>query len=140
MMTVQKPAPRPSDHSRLFWEACQRHELRIQQCTVCKALLHYPKVRCPNDGSDRFDWCAVSGRGTVFSYIVVHRAFHAAFMPDPPYVVAVVELEEGVRLMSNVIGVDHGDVRVGMPVHLTWDDASGPYPLPKFTPLKSDSK
>src|SRR3954470_9125297 len=107
---LHKPLPEPSESSRPFWEACRRHELRIQQCRQCKALIHYPKVHCPHDGSDGFDWALMSGKGTVYSFIVAHRAFHPGFKPELPYVVAIIELEEGPKMMSNVIGLDPDDV------------------------------
>lgn len=134
---LEKPLPELSDTSRPFWDACRRHELRIQRCQQCGALIHYPKVHCPIDGCDRFDWALMSGKGTVFSFVVAQRAFHAAFKPDLPYVVAVIELDEGPRMMSNVVGIDPDDVHIGMAVEVVFEDVSETIALPKFRVVKS---
>ena len=131
-MLAAKPLPQPTDASRPFWDACRKHELRIQRCLACGTLIHYPKIHCPKDGSERFEWALMSGRGSVYSFVVAHRAFHESFKRDLPYVIAIIELEEGVRLMSNVIGVDPDAVRIGLPVEVTFEDASETIALPKF--------
>jgi len=135
-----KPLPEPTEVSRPFWEACRRHELRIQRCQKCGLLIHYPKVHCPNDGHDRFDWVQMSGRGSVYSFVVAQRAFHAGFKPELPYVVAVIELEEGPRMMSNVIGLDPDDVYIGLPVEVQFEDASDTISLPKFRVAKGAAR
>ena len=81
----------------------------------------------------------MSGQGEVHSYVVARRAFHPGFVEDVPYVVAIIELEEGVRLVSNVVGVEPDAVEIGMRVMLEWDDTSGEYPLPKFRPVEGAS-
>jgi uncharacterized OB-fold protein len=134
-----KPLPEPTDYSRPFWEACRKHELRVQRCQQCGALIHYPKVHCPHDGCDRFDWVQMSGRGSVYSFIVAQRAFHPGFKADLPYTVAVIELEEGPRMMSNVIGLDPDDVYIGMPVEVQFEDVNEEFSLPKFRPAKGAS-
>jgi len=128
-----KPAPEPTEASQPFWDACARHELRIQRCIQCGTLIHYPKLVCPDDGSDRFDWPLMSGRGTIISFVIAHRAFHPGFTEDVPYILAIIELEEGARLLSNIVGAPPEHVRVDQPVLLDWDDLSGPIPLPKFS-------
>jgi uncharacterized OB-fold protein len=131
-MTPPRPAPQPTDASQPFWDACSRRELRIQRCRKCGLLIHYPRLCCPSDGGDQFDWPQMSGEGKVHSYVVSRRAFHPAFADETPYVIAVIELEEGVRLLSNLVGVETEAVHIGMGVSLVWDETSGPYPLPKF--------
>jgi len=128
------PLPQPTDASRPFWESCHRHELRIQHCLQCGAFIHYPKIHCPMDGSDRFDWPIMSGKGYVYSFVVVLRAFHASFKLQVPYVVAIIQLEEGVRMISNVVGIDPDKVYVGMRVEVEFDDVSADISLPKFHP------
>lgn len=132
MVNTAKPLPDPTDASRPFWDACRRHELRIQRCLDCGDLIHYPKLHCPRDGGDRFEWALMCGRGTVYSFIVAHRAFHESFKREVPYVVAVIELEEGVKMMSNVIGVDPDTVHIGMPVKVEFEDVDTGFSLPKF--------
>jgi len=136
-MIPSKPAPQPTEASQPFWDACRRHELRIQRCAECDMLIHYPKLCCPRDGTTAFEWPLMDGRGSVHSYAVCRRAFHPAFKEETPYVVAIIELDEGVRMISNVIGTHPEAVEIGMRVTLEWDDA-GEIPLPKFRPLTGD--
>ena len=138
-MTLPKPVPQPTEASQPFWDACRSHELRIQRCLECGTLIHYPKLRCPQDGSDQFEWAQMSGNGEVHSYVVARRAFHPGFAEDVPYVVAIIELDEGVRLVSNVVGIEPEAVKIGARVTLEWDDSSGEYPLPKFRPIEGAS-
>lgn len=136
-MDVHKPLPEPSDTTRPFWDACRKHELRIQRCRACGTLHHYPRLQCPQDGCDRFDWALMSGRGTVFSFVVAHRAFHPGFKGEVPYVVAVIELEEGPRMMSNVVGLAPAQVRIGMAVEVVFEDVSDTIALPRFRPVSA---
>jgi len=131
---LDRPLPQPTDVSRPFWEACRRHELRVQRCQQCSALIHYPKVHCPADGCDRFDWALMSGKGTVYSFIVAQRGFHPFFKANLPYVVAVIELDEGPRMMSNVIDLDPDQVHIGMTVEVVFEDVNEEISLPKFRP------
>ena len=135
MSEYSKPLPHPTEESRPFWEGCKRHELLIQKCRQCGLLINYPKTLCPNDASTAFDWVRASGRGEVYSYTICYRAFHPAFSPDVPYVAAIVELAEGVRLLSNVVGVDPASVHVGMKVQVQFDDVTPEITLPKFQPV-----
>lgn len=128
-----KPLPEPSDLTRPFWDACRRHELRIQRCRACGALLHYPKVMCPNDQTMEFDWALMSGRGTVHSFVGAYRAFHPGFQADVPYTIAIIALDEGPRMMSNVT-LPPADVTVGMKVEVVFEDAGDAIALPKFRP------
>ena len=99
----RKPLPRIDEESRGFWEALARHELYFQRCRSCGTQRFYPRAVCPVCLSDAVEWVRASGRGTVYSFVVYHHP------PVPylemPYVVALIELEEGTRLVSNVVGV-----------------------------------
>jgi uncharacterized OB-fold protein len=128
-----KPLPDPSDLTRPFWDACRRHELSIQRCRSCGALLHYPKVICPHDQGTEFDWAPMSGRGTVHSYVGAYRAFHPAFQDDLPYTIAIVELEEGPRMMTNIVAPPDS-VSIGMKVEVLFEDVTDTIALPKFRP------
>ena len=99
MSAYFKPLPNPSLTSRPFWEAAKRHELKLQRCAECGKFVYYPRDRCPDCFSDRLEWRPVSGRATVYSYTVVYRAATRLFA-DAPYILAVVELEEGPRLTT----------------------------------------
>ncbi|MGO9602504.1 MAG: Zn-ribbon domain-containing OB-fold protein [Candidatus Binataceae bacterium] len=127
-----KPLPKPSPVSRPFWEAARRHELKLQRCTGCKAFIYYPRDRCPNCFSDSLEWQPVSGRGKVYSYTVVRRASARSF-GDGPYVLAIIQLDEGPRMTSNVVAPPE-QVRVDMPVVVHFDDVTPDHTLVKFKP------
>jgi uncharacterized OB-fold protein len=124
-----------------FWEATREGRFLLQWCTACERAIFYPRSFCPHcaDGSGGLEWREASGRGTVYAAGVEHRpeAAGAAFSGGQPYCVALIELEEGVRLLSNVVGCPPDDVRCGMPVVLTWEPLSDGRQLPLFTPARA---
>lgn len=130
----QKPVPRPAPESVPYWEAAKRHKLAIPHCNSCGHYWFPPSQRCPSCLSADFEWAEVSGRGKVYSFVVFHRVFHPAFENEVPYVVALVELAEGPRLLTNVIGIPPEDVRCEMPVKVTFDDVTPDASVPKFVP------
>lgn len=127
-----RPRPAIDDDNRFFWEGVERGELLIQRCAGCRALRHPPRPMCPVCRS--LDWDAVraSGRGTVHSYVVPRHPRLPAF-PEP-YVVVLVDLEEGTRLVSNLVGVEPEAVRIGMPVDLVVTRVDRELALPLFRP------
>jgi uncharacterized OB-fold protein len=125
MAEARRPAPQPDDVTRPFWEACARRVLCFQQCAACGYRWLPASVVCPRCWTPGGEWVKASGAGTVFSFAVYHRAYHPAFKPLVPYVVGVIELAEGPRLVSNIVGAAPGDIRVGMPVSLEFLDADG---------------
>ncbi len=129
-----RPLPDPTPISQPYWDACRHHQLELQQCVDCGCFRFPPGYMCPSCASMALRWQRVSGRGRVHAYTVVHRPPHPAFAKDAPYVVALIELAEGVVLMSNVVGCPAEQVRVGMPVQVTFDDVSADIALPKFEP------
>lgn len=129
-----KPLPRATAVSQEFWQAARRHELRLQRCRQCDEHIFYPRVVCPKCLSDGLEWVAVSGRGKVYSFTVVRRAMHPAFRADVPYVYGIVELEEGPRLTTNIVGCRPEDVRVDMAVEVVFDDVTPEVTLVKFRP------
>ncbi|URN06329.1 MaoC family dehydratase N-terminal domain-containing protein [Actinomadura madurae] len=136
---ADKPAPkalrpRPAiNPDNAFWfEAAREHRLVIQRCADCKSLRHPPGPCCPQCGSFAWDTVEASGGGHVHSYVVNHHPRHPAF--DYPLVVAVIELAEGTRLITNMTGVAPEDVEVGMPVVLDWIDPDPDLSLPAFRP------
>jgi uncharacterized protein len=128
----RRPRPAISDDTRFFWEGVERGELLIQRCAACGELRHPPRPMCPCCRS--LDWGTVraTGRGTVHSYAVPHHPRLPAF-PDR-YVVALVELEEGTRLVTNLVGVSPDDVRIGMAVELECTKVDDELVLPLFRP------
>jgi len=126
--------PRPViNRDNAFWfEAAREHRLVIQRCAGCGTLRHPPGPCCPHCGSFEWDTAEASGRGQVYSFVVNHHPRHPAF--GYPLIVALVELEEGTRLVTDLIGVEPGEVEIGMPVVLDWLDADPGLSLPVFRP------
>lgn len=129
-----KPLPRIDEESKGFWEACQRRELVVQRCGACGALRHYPRALCPNCLSDQVEWLRCSGRGTVYTFTVTHQNQAPGFRDALPYVLAYVELEEGVRMLTNIVDCPPESVRIGMPVEVVFEDATPAVTLAKFKP------
>ena len=117
-----------------FWQAAAEHRLVVQRCTGCGHTRLPPAPVCPECRSAEADWKALSGRGEVYTYTVVHRPLAAG--QQLPFVIAVIALEGGggVRMISNLVSVRPEDVRVGMPVELVWEDMSAELALPRFRP------
>jgi uncharacterized protein len=130
-----RPLPTPDEFSKPFWDAARLHELRLQRCRECGTVRYYPRPRCPECLSPDAQWDLMAGTGTVYTFTVVHRPLTRWFANRVPLVCAVIELDEGVRMMSNVVGVDPADVSIGMRVHVTWEQASELITLPLFSPL-----
>ena len=129
-----KPLPRPTGVSQEFWEGARRHELRLQRCTGCGEHVFYPRVVCPSCLGDGLEWVTASGQGKVYSHTVVRRAMNPSFRPDVPYVYAIVELEEGPRMATNIVECSPDDVKVDMPVEVVFDDVTEKRTLVKFKP------
>jgi len=130
----KKPLPRVDEESRGYWEALARHELYFQRCRDCGMARFYPRAVCPSCLSSATEWVRASGRGTVYSFTVTQQNQTAGFREELPYVLAMVELEEGPRLVTNVIGCTPGDVRIGMRVEIVFEDVTAEITLPKFRP------
>lgn len=129
-----KPLPQPSPISGPYWAAAKRHQFVLQQCSACEKYVFYPRALCPHCGSAALEWREASGRGTVYTFTVARRATMRPFEPDVPYVIAIVELEEGPRMTTNIVGCDPDAVRVGMPVAVAFDDVTPEITLVKFQP------
>lgn len=133
-LTPRRVMPRPTPESQPFWDACARHELVMQRCTSCERFWFPPSNRCQHCWSDGFAWMPVSGRGELFSFTVFHRAYARELAGQLPYVVAVVECEEGPRLITNVVGCELDLVRVGMPVEVVFEEIADGSTLHAFRP------
>jgi hypothetical protein len=131
-MAYEKPLPVINEESRPFWEGCKRGELLLQRCADCGAFVYYPRALCPACHSLRLSWERVSGEGTIYSYTVCHRPAGPAFKDDAPYVVALIDLKEGPRMLSNIVTDEPGAVRIGLPVRVTFDAVTDEVTLPKF--------
>ncbi|MFF5989998.1 Zn-ribbon domain-containing OB-fold protein [Prauserella flavalba] len=115
-MTIAKPGPTPVPLTEPFWAAARRGELLLQRCRSCGHHQHYPRVLCTRCWHRELDWVPSAGKGRVWTFTVVHRPGHPAWSDDVPYALAIVELDEGPRLLTNVVGLDPADVTVGLPV------------------------
>jgi uncharacterized OB-fold protein len=129
-----RPLPEIDEESRGFWEACARHELVFQRCASCRTFRHPPRSVCPVCMSSDIDWVPSTGRGTVYSFTVTHQNHAPGFRQRLPYVLAIVETEEGVRLMTTIVGCEPDAVRIGLSVEVEWDDVTGDVTLPVFRP------
>lgn len=116
-----------------YWEGARRGELLLQHCRACADCWHPPLPRCPSCLSPDVDWRPSSGAGRVYSYTVIHHATHPAVEDHVPYLVALVELREGPRMVANIRDCPADDVYVGMPVRVAFEPC-GPATLPQFTP------
>ncbi len=134
-MMQGKPLPRVTPDNASFWEGCRRHVLMLPFCEDCGRPHLPPGPVCPFCFGERLDWRQASGRGIVSTWTVVHKEWFPAFRADLPYNVVQVELEEGVRLTANVVGVANAELRVGLPVEVTFDDVSETISLPRFRPI-----
>lgn len=128
-----KPAPDITDLNRDYFEGTAQGELRVRHCSACDARFRFAHTHCPSCWSTKLGWERASGEGRVSHFSVVHQAPSPAFAEGAPYVLALVELDEGVRMMSNIIGCDPARVHVGMPVVLTFEKR-GTVSLPMFRP------
>ena len=129
-----KPIPVPSHESRPYWEALREHKLTMPRCEDCGHRWFPPSLLCPKCRSRKVGWKQVSGRGKVFSFVNFHRTYHKGFADERPYCVAVIELEEGPRMISNVIGIAPDKVACDMSVEVVFEDIAGTATLPKFKP------
>jgi uncharacterized OB-fold protein len=132
---AQRPLPRfPEPDTEPFWRATRQHELRYPVCTRCGGVVFYPRRHCTHCLSLDLEWRTSRGEGTVYTFSVIRQNRHPAFAPRVPYVVAYVDLDEGFRLLTNVVGVDPAAVRIGQRVRVDWEDYEE-LALPVFRPV-----
>lgn len=128
------PTPPQAPWTAPFWKAAQEGVLLIQQCPSCIHHIFYPRRHCPYCGAPKVNWVQASGRGTVYSFTVVENNAPSAFLEQMPFIIAIIQLEEGVRMMSALVACDPADARCEMPVEVTFERVSGELSLPKFKP------
>ena len=127
-----RPRPTPTSATLPFWEAARRHELVLQRCRGCGRWRHYPQPMCPACHALDFEWARASGRGAIHSFTVSHRAFHPFWKDRVPYVIATIELEEGVRMVCDMPGLAPADAAIGLPVEVCFEDVDAELTLPRF--------
>ena len=137
MDTPQKPVPDVNPWAMPFWEAARENKLIIQKCPDCDKHVFYPRLVCPHCFSKDLKWVEASGKGTIYSYTVVMNNSPSAFINDMPYVVALIKLEEGVQMLSNIVECDIDQLTCDMPVEVTFEKLNDDFTLPKFRPLQA---
>jgi len=118
--------PQPDALTRLFWDATRQHKLAIQECGACGTLRHPPIGVCAECGSEAIAWRTMSGRGTLYSYVIVHQTALPNWREDVPYNIALIALDEApeIRLFGNVIGFDDAKLKIGLPLVAVFDDVT----------------
>jgi uncharacterized protein len=129
------PVPMPDPLGAFFWEAARVHRLEILRCNSCGNYIHLPRPVCSACLSFDVAPAEMSGRATLYSYTVTHKAFHPYFVDKVPYLVATVELIEqpGLMMLTNLVGIDHADVHIGMPLQVAFEPLGPDHTIPVFT-------
>ncbi len=117
--------------SQIYWEGIAQGKLRIQRCDVCARSVFYPRSICPHCHSDQLSWIEATGKGTIYTYTVAHQAF-GAFAGEAPFIVAIVELEEGVRMMTRIVDAPGERVTIGAQVQVGFETSAEGVKLPYF--------
>lgn len=142
MSTPQRPLPQPDDASAPYWEAARRHELRVQRCAACGELRFPPQPMCDGCNSFEVEWVALSGRGTLFSFTIVHPPVLPAFQQRAPFAIVLVELAEDARLriVGNLLDCPLERIRIGLPVAVTFEDVTESVTLPQWRPAETSER
>jgi uncharacterized OB-fold protein len=130
-MSAQLPQLVIDSDSRPYWEGLAQSELRIQRCDACSRHVFYPRSICPHCSSEKLSWITATGKGTIYSYTVAHQAF-GPYADEVPFVVAIVELAEGVRMMTRIVDTPPDQIHIGAAVHVTFVPISEEITLPYF--------
>ncbi len=135
MSSYPRPLPKITEVSRPYWQAAQAHQLKLQRCDDCNEWIFYPRQVCSECLSPALSWRQVSGLGTVYSYTILRVPSHPGLVDELPLVVAVVKLDEGPQLTTNIVGCQPEEVVIDMPVTVCFDDVDETTTLVKFQPL-----
>lgn len=130
---VAKPQPAVTPGAEYYWESATKELLVLPECCDCKTLFFYPRAWCPACFSQNLLWQELSGRGKVYSFSIINQAPFPAYQADVPYVLAIIALEEGPHMMTNVLNCDPDSVYVDMPVEVIFE-ARGDRKIPQFQP------
>ena len=134
MAEWKKPLPTVTGETMPYWEACRRGELLIQRCRDCDQYQWYPRGICANCFAGKVQWVKASGKGKVWTFTVTRQNRTPGFSEECPYVLALVELDEGIKMFTNIVGCDPGQVKIGMPVEVTFVRATDQVTVPFFKP------
>lgn len=133
--TPQLPQPVANADSLPYWNAARERRLLIRKCGACGELHFMPRHLCPACWSEQLEWVDAKGTGSVHSFTIIRRAPVATFAAQTPYVVALIDLDEGPRMISNLLGEDALSVKIGDRVEVTFEDRGGGAMLPQFKRL-----
>jgi uncharacterized protein len=131
-----KPLPLIDEETRPWWEALQRHELYVQKCRDCGDLRYHPRAQCTSCLSPRAEWVRCSGRGKVYTFTTTYQNPGAGFREALPYIMAWVELDEGVKMLTNLVECRPEEAKIGMPVEVVYEDVTPQVTLAKFRPAR----
>jgi len=135
--SYEKPLPEFRPETKPYWDAARNHELVIPRSKTTGEYFFYPRALSPGeDMTEDIEWVKASGKAKIWTYAIHHMGPTKAHKGDPPYVVALVETDEGVKMMTDIVDVDPHDVQVGMEVEVVFDDVTDEVTLPKFKPVK----
>ena len=134
---MDKPLPELAGLTKEFYNWCRRGDLRFQRCSSCDTWRHVPREMCANCGSSEWKWEKSKGKGTLFTWTVAERPMHPAFAEDVPYAPVVVEMDEGVRIVSEVVDCAPSELEIGMRVEVAFARVSDDVTLPKFRRVAS---
>lgn len=136
MTTLPNPAPMVTSTSQAFWQATSEGRFLLQRCDACDVVVWFPRKHCPECWTESLTHFDASGNGTIYSFTIIRKVANE-YKEATPFVVAYVELEEGPRVMTNIVGCNVDDVRVGMPVEIEFHDTGEGNALYRFHPAKS---
>lgn len=143
MSEYAKPLPKIDEHSEPFWTAAKEKWLQLPRCNHCGAFHTYFEPWCNKCGKEGVHWERLSGRGKIWANCRFHKAYFSGFEPDLPYNVAMVELDEGPRLVTNIVGLKTGaltEMPIGMAVEAVFDPVTPEVTLVKFRPSREASQ
>lgn len=136
MAAISRPLPWGTPDNRRFWAFTKQHELRMQKCSECGHIRFPVGIICPKCYSEKYEWVKMSGKGTVYTFGITHYVYDKYFADKVPYVVAVIEVEEGPHMMGNITGFKLTDIKIGTPVELYFEDVNEEFSFPTWQPPK----
>ena len=134
--TIAKPSPVPDEISAPFFDGARQGRLMLQHCTACDGWSFPVRERCPHCFAAKLEWRAASGKGTLYTFAVMHQVMNPGFASSVPYNVSQVDLDEGVRMVSNVVGIENAALKPGMRLEVVFESHDGTVSIPKFRPAQ----
>jgi len=140
MSEYNKPLPLITEQSKVFYDACKEEKLLYQQCSECGQAIFFPKQLCPNCMSHVLEWQTSRGKGKVYTFTISYDFAPPQFAQALPYVLAIINMDEGFTIMSNIVACDLERLECDMPVEVVFDPVTPEITLPKFKPVNSEQK